>query len=266
MPILMKSNHSSIFNDVAELYHRIRPRYPEQLFKDLIELSKISPDGKIFEIGAGTGIATIPLAQLGYQIDALELGPELANVARNNLAGYKNVQVIVGAFEDAELPTDTFDLVMSATAFHWLDKATRIQKSARALRKDGALAIFRYRHISGGDISFFEQVQSYYKQHAPFGKGDFHLQEVADHAIDTTDLDNSGLFHPPATRRYITEETYPRNQFLVLISTYSGVLELRESARNKLFNSIGTIIDRDFGGSIRTCYLTDLIVAQKRNN
>jgi hypothetical protein len=34
--------------------------------------------------------------------------------------------VIVGDFDTWELPAPTFDLVISATAFHWLDPATQM--------------------------------------------------------------------------------------------------------------------------------------------
>lgn len=56
------------FNQVALLYHQVRPRYPEVLFDDVVSLSEIPPGGRILQIGCGTGQATVPFARRGYRI------------------------------------------------------------------------------------------------------------------------------------------------------------------------------------------------------
>lgn len=72
------------FNQVALLYDQVRPGYPEALFDDVVSLSLISPVGRILEIGCGTGQATVPFARLGYRILCIELGKNLATVAKKN--------------------------------------------------------------------------------------------------------------------------------------------------------------------------------------
>ena len=74
----MEREKRATFDSVAELYDDVRPHYPEQLFKDLLSLTQLSPDAWILEVGAGTGIATLPLAKQGYRIIAIEMGTELA--------------------------------------------------------------------------------------------------------------------------------------------------------------------------------------------
>src|SRR5262245_34968873 len=66
------------FNEAPALYDRARPRYPAEVFDDLIAMTALPLGGRILEIGCGTGIATEPLAERGYQITAVELGAELA--------------------------------------------------------------------------------------------------------------------------------------------------------------------------------------------
>src|SRR4029453_19241007 len=51
-----------IFDEDAELYHRIRPGYPAELYDDLAELAGIGPGCRLLEIGPGTGKATVELA------------------------------------------------------------------------------------------------------------------------------------------------------------------------------------------------------------
>ena len=69
------------FDEVALLYNEVRPRYPPELFSTLIDIARLDKDSTLLEIGPGTGQATKPLAQKGFQITAVELGDSLAMVA-----------------------------------------------------------------------------------------------------------------------------------------------------------------------------------------
>jgi SAM-dependent methyltransferase len=91
----------------------------------------------LLEIGCGTGHATVGLTQRGWRVLAVELGTEMAAVARRSLVGFLTVQVVTLAFEDRPLPLRPFDLVFAATAFHWVDPDVRVRKAAAALRVGG---------------------------------------------------------------------------------------------------------------------------------
>ena len=71
----------TVFDRAAEDYQRTRPVCPPQLFDDLIDLAGLEAGDRVLEIGCGTGQATVPLAERGLAITAVELGPELAAVA-----------------------------------------------------------------------------------------------------------------------------------------------------------------------------------------
>jgi trans-aconitate methyltransferase len=75
--------------------------------------------------------------------------------------------VITAAFEDWPLPAERFDLVLSATAFHWIDPEGRVVKSADAPRPGGVLAVVSTHHVAGGSQSFFENVQDCYPRFMP---------------------------------------------------------------------------------------------------
>jgi 2-polyprenyl-3-methyl-5-hydroxy-6-metoxy-1,4-benzoquinol methylase len=68
----------SIFNEVATLYDEVRPGYPTAIIDAITALAALPPEGKILEIGCGTGQITIPFALRGYTILALEPGDALA--------------------------------------------------------------------------------------------------------------------------------------------------------------------------------------------
>jgi len=103
------------------------------MFDDLAA-AVVAPGARVLEIGCGTGQATVPLAERGYRIVAVELGTDMAAVARRNLAAFDAVEVVTAAYEEWPLPGEPFDVVFSATAFHWIDPAVRVSKSADALR------------------------------------------------------------------------------------------------------------------------------------
>src|SRR6266542_2001730 len=146
---------------------RARPGYPPALFDDLAALAGIGPGCRVLEIGCGTGQATVPLAERGCEIVAVEIGPHLAAVARRNLGRFLSAQVVTSAFEDWPLPPEPFDAVVSATAFHWLDPAVRVVKAADALCPGGALATIATHHIAGGTEDFFAAVQACYERWDP---------------------------------------------------------------------------------------------------
>jgi SAM-dependent methyltransferase len=168
------------FDQAAELYDRVRPGYPPALFDDLTELAGIGPGCRLLEIGPGTGQVTLPLAERGCQIVAVELGAELAAVARRNLARFPHVQIVTAGFEDWPLPTEPFDVVLAATAFHWIDPAVRVSKAADALRPGGMLAIIATHHIAGGDEAFFAEVQGCYERWDPKTPPSLRLPTAAD--------------------------------------------------------------------------------------
>ena len=131
----------STFEEVAELYDRARPGYPAPLFDDLAALASLPDAARILEIGCGTGQATIALAERGYQVTSLELGAQLAAIARRKLSAFPGVEVVNADFEAWQAPHADFDAVVSFTAFHWIDPALRFEKAASLLREGGALAV-----------------------------------------------------------------------------------------------------------------------------
>lgn len=69
----------------------LEPRLQARLLQD----AAIQPGQKILEIGTGTGYMAALMAQRAQQVVALEINPELAEMARANLqkAGISNVEV-----------------------------------------------------------------------------------------------------------------------------------------------------------------------------
>src|SRR5215217_1684203 len=258
----------AVFDEAALLYDEVRPGYPEVLFDDVVSLSGILSGGRILEIGCGTGQATLPFARCGYRILCIELGQNMAAVARRNLEGYPNAEVRTEAFEEWPLQEEAFDLAISATAFHWLDPAVAYPKAARALRDGGSLALFWNVHVhSDASEGFFEAAQRIYEREAPeiVGPEDYkglpRPHEVPDR---TEEIQNTGFFGSIITRHYRWDETYDSRGYLRVLSTYSGHRSLSADTRERLFLGIADLIDNSFDGRIIKGYLTTLYVAHRR--
>jgi SAM-dependent methyltransferase len=184
----------------------VRPGYPEELFDDVVSLSGIPPGGRVLEVGCGTGQATLPFARRDYRVLCVELGQNLAAVARRNLASYPRAEVLTADFEDVPLPEGAFDLAISATAFHWLDPAVAYPKLARALLPGGALALFWNEHVRrDASEGFFEAAQKVYEREAPeIVKPDDHKGLPQPHELPdrTAEIEASGLFDGVIRRDY----------------------------------------------------------------
>lgn len=251
----------AIFDEDAELYDRVRPGYPDDLFDDLTALAGLQPGSRVLELGCGTGQATVPLALRGYEVTAVELGPRLAEVARRKLAAFPTVHVVNAEFEGWPLPAEPFDLVIAATSFHWLDPSVRVAKSTDALRPGGALAIISTHHVAGGSAEFFAAVQRCYERWMPGTPPLLELPATAEVPPGTPEFERDGRFREVGFRRYEQEPTYTTGEYLALIQTYSGHRALPTDARRALVACIAQLIDGRFGGRVAKRSLTELTFA-----
>lgn len=253
----------STFNEVAALYHTVRPRYPAELFERIQALPGIPPGAGVLELGMGTGIATAALLDAGFDVTGIEPGAALAAVAKEHLGHQPRFRAIVTRFEDWENPGEPFDLVFSATAFHWLDRRVRVPKAAGCLRDGGYLAIAMYHHVAGSDTAFFHAVQACYAAHMPGTRTDERLHSADQIRPATRELTEHGLFERPDVHRWVIEERYDRAGYFDLLSTYSGHRLLDAANRDALFRCISDQIDRLPGGVVHKAYLHELIAARK---
>lgn len=249
------------FDTVADLYDRARPAYPDAVIDDLIAMSGLPDAGRVLEIGCGTGAATLPMAQRGHRITAVELGANLAAVARRNLATYADVTIETAAFEDWPPHGEPYDLVFAATAFHWLDHAAAVPKIASLLRPGGAVGIISGAHVAGGDTAFFHDVQECYERWMPGTPPGLRLVDANAIPHTGTELVASGLFGPLEHRRHVWLRRFTTATYVDELNTYSGHIALPEADREALLACIAERIERDYGGVITKAYLTEVAVA-----
>lgn len=247
------------FDQVAELYDRYRPGYPDDLIDDLIRTCDLGPASRILEIGCGTGQATLPLARRGLSLLALEPGQHLAAVAARNLAGLP-VTIETTRFEDWPARAAEFDLVFSANAFHWVWPEIGYPKAARALKENGWLALFRSEIPRlGGDAG--RAIELVYRRCAP------ELETTHDASEEligkqSAEIAATGRFGRVETRRFPWSVVLTTRQYVGLLGTYSDHIRLAEDSRRCLFAGVAEAIDRH-GGRVVKPYLSVLWLARK---
>ena len=233
------------FNTAAVLYEDIRPGYPEELIQDIVEFSGINNHSRILEVGCGTGKATQPFAEHGYEVLCLDIGADLIAVARERLEGFPNVSFVEQAFEEWE-SDEEFDLVISATAFHWVDPKVRYLRASEVLGAKGCLAVFSNQHIRK-DEGFFAESQSLYdKYYFPLT-----VDRPPTHA---TDMSGVEAFENPIKRVYPWTEIYSSEQYIKLLRTYSGHIALSDENRHRLFEGIVNLIETKYDGQVTKHY------------
>jgi SAM-dependent methyltransferase len=249
------------FEEVPELYDRARPSYPEEVFDDLVALADLREGARLLEIGPGTGQATASLAKRGFEIVGVELGAQLAEVARRKLVRFANVDIVNANFETWEPSGEPFDAVFAFTAFHWIDPALRYERSAEFLREGGALAVLRSKHVlpAGGD-RFWLEVQNDY---AAIGQDD----EPPPHPDDVEDLSEevraSGRFGPVEVRRHLWDVMYSADEYIDVLETYSGHRSMPPELRERLYARIRRRIEARPEGSVTRTYLGILHVSHR---
>lgn len=250
------------FNNIAELYDRVRPGYPDELFVDLADLTGIGVGSRVLEIGCGTGQASVGLVGLGCRLLAVELGDELARIARQRLATYP-ARVVVADFDRWTPDESGFDVVFAATAFHWLDPATRYRRTAELLARHGFLVVVNTTHIAGGTKEFFEDVQSCYRKFDP-ASATINGPEPA-HEIPL--IDHPGVaeyYQQPIHHRYEWNRDYTTAEYLDLLRSYSATFRWSRPTQEGLLRSIGWLIDGRYGGHVTKRYLTEMRVTMAR--
>ncbi|MBK6018947.1 class I SAM-dependent methyltransferase [Streptomyces sp. MBT53] len=251
------------FDSAAERYDRARPRYPRPLVAELARVAGLGPDSRVLEVAPGTGQLTVPLAEFGCRLTAVELGPSLASVARRNLIAFPRVDVQVADFERWELPDDPFDLVVVATAFHWFDAREFVAKAASALRPGGRLAVVTTHHVAGGTQEFFDGMQRCYERWDPATPPGFRSPTEAETATDTGEFERSEHFDEVTVWRGAQEITYTTDEYLDVVLTYSGHLALDEPSRRGLLACLRELLETRHGGRVTKRYLHELITATR---
>lgn len=114
------------FDTAASTYEKLRPGYVKELYQTLLDYIPINENSNVVEVGSGGGQATAPILSTGCQLTAVEYGEQFSELLKIKFNEYQKFSVVTGKFEDTVFEDKAFDLVFSASAFHWDTREDRV--------------------------------------------------------------------------------------------------------------------------------------------
>jgi len=252
------------FDDDAEAYQRTRPVCPPELFDDLMRLAGLAPGDRIVEIAPGTGQATVPLAERGLAITAVELGPSLAGLARQRLAGFPAAEVVTSSFEDWRPPDGvSYDAVVVCNALHWIRAEVRYAKPAALLRPGCAFAIVSTQWTRPVDAApFWSEVQQDYQAVGMRGSPPPPPDQVEPWRFPPREA--AAGFVETASLRYRFEKTYSAEDYLAQLSTQAGTKELGRARAARFLELVGRRLNALGSPTLTATFVAGLTIGIRR--
>jgi SAM-dependent methyltransferase len=200
---------------VAELYNLYRPSPPPEARAHL----EFLVDAEVIELGAGTGIVTRFLRDLGARVVALEPDDQMRAVLERESPG---VRAVAGVAESIPFPDASFDAVVASSAWHWFAQPETTREIARVLRDGGRVVV-----LGNGINRFDEWVRRLVSERDALAprEGVRHGPPDFSQALE---FDQPELFE--------VEWSWPRtpDELVGLFGTYSGTIALDESGRHEV--------------------------------
>lgn len=249
------------FDENAEQYDRFRPCYCKELFDDIILYSGISKGSSALEVGVGTGQATKPFLDLGCNVEGAEIGSQLAYLTDEKYRTYNNFTIQNCSFENYNGKSDSFDIVYSATAFHWIPENIGYPKAYDLLKEKGTLALFWNRPFVARENDplhcEIQKIYSHYRpsEHKPIENDRVKYSRIKEHIIGYG-------FRDVQVKLYHKTRFFNADDYISLLNTYSDHMALDKNTKQSLEDEIKNAII--LFGNILTVYDTiDLYLAKK---
>jgi ubiquinone/menaquinone biosynthesis C-methylase UbiE len=132
-----------VFSTKAERYAKFRWDYAASAIETIINLTQMSVNSTVADIGAGTGILTKHFVAKAQKIYAIEPNFELRQILTRELRAFPSILVMDGCAEAIELPDNSVDVITVAQAIHWFDPEPARQEMMRILKGEGWLVLIR---------------------------------------------------------------------------------------------------------------------------
>ena len=123
------------FTGKAKFYH-FRPTYPTECIDFLIQKYDLNENSVIADIGAGTGILSIPFLERGMAVFSVEPNSDMFEELSKSLSQYQKSTCFQNTAENTGLADHSCDLIVVGSALHWFDIDKFRSECKRILKKD----------------------------------------------------------------------------------------------------------------------------------
>ena len=128
------------FNQLADIYEKYRPSYPQEYIKDIITKCHLNAESIVADIGAGTGILTRQFLQNNLKVIGVEPNADMRKILKK-LEVNQKFRLVEGTAEHTNLEDNNIDLIVVAQAFHWFNKEEFKKECKRILKPNGSVWI-----------------------------------------------------------------------------------------------------------------------------
>lgn len=250
----------SAFGGDASSYHDARSGYSPEIFDYLSKRAVASP--RVLEIGAGTGLASQGLLGCSPRdLTLVEPDSRLCSFLEQRFAG-SAVRVICGVFPDVEV-AGTFDLVVCAAAFHWMEPVAALGQIKSLLTPGGIWAMWWNCYFGHGmDDAFAERVAYILDDERvvlpPSYNGPSHYALDVEHHVHR--LHEAG-FGEVEHLLFRTLRQYDVRQVRALYQSFSFVHVLPPDVQTRILDRISDSVTTDFGGLASSVVVTSFFAA-----
>ena len=257
MASLQRVEGRSVFGQDPAAYARARPPYPERVFALLRERCGLREGTSVLELGPGPGTATRRLVELGAEpIVAVEPNATSAAYLTKELHG--SVSVVVAPFEEAELDSASFELVVAASSFHWIDPEVGLPKSLDVLRPGGWFAMWANMHGDQTEDDPFHRATTQILGPTP----DAPWQSSLDTDANLRDLASAG-FVDAEFELIRSSARYDPAGIRGLYATFSGIARRPERERNAILDAFEHVAEFEFDGVVERAILTPIYTGRR---
>jgi SAM-dependent methyltransferase len=234
---MRQDDHTAVlsrsFGEVAGEYDRLRSGPSAESLDWLL----CADATDVLEIGAGTGILTRLLAARVDHVTAVEPDERMRAVLSES-----GVKADVRAGHGEELPVDTssYDVVIAASAWHWVDEARAVPEAARVLRPGGRLALT----WNGVDrsVDWMRSLWAGGVDLSPDEKVAVDRRRRSRHVVDL-EAGGPSPFLEPETRLFHWTRRMAKGDLISMAATYSAVITMDDEARTQHLESMRRYLD-----------------------
>lgn len=206
---------STLFQNKSIIYEQYRPDYPGDLIQILKLKSFLKDDDCIAEFGCGTGKLTTLLLNNGNKVYGVEPDDEMFDYLQKKFSKKQIFCLYNTNAENSCLPGNSFDVIISAQAFHLFDVNQARDEFYRIIKKGGYILLLWYFVDKNNSIA--KEIRSLFYR---YGKQNYQKRQKIN--FDTL----QEIFYPNSVTYQIIsqfEQKYSNREFInsMLSSSYA---------------------------------------------
>ena len=253
------------FDTVADTYEKLRPGYVDELYQNIFEYKSINNTSRVVEVGIGGGQATLPFLQTGCNLIAVDYGENFCEICREKFKEFPNFSAVSGKFEDIDFNGE-YDLIYSASAFHWIPEEIGYKTVYNMLKNGGVFIRFaNHPYRDKGKPELSEEIDRIYEDYyykfynkEPETPVEYTEQQAHGRALIAEKYGFTDIQY----KLFYRTRPFSANEYIKLLGTYSDHIAIEETIRNEFFSKIEEAINRH-GGEISIYDTIDLQLARK---